>query len=73
MRNLPEVLLGILLFVVLAGLVVIFVGSLVSVLRSRLSAGMKLVWVILIFALPLVGCVLWILIGRRHASPVALR
>jgi Phospholipase_D-nuclease N-terminal len=73
MNNLPGLLLGVLIFVILAGLMVLFIGSLVSVLRSSLSAGMKLVWFVLIFALPLIGSVLWVLIGRSHAASPVLR
>lgn len=71
MHNLLHLTLAALIFVVLAGMVLIFLGSLISVLRSRLSLGMKLVWFVLIFAVPLIGCVLWFLVGRRQPSPQA--
>jgi heme/copper-type cytochrome/quinol oxidase subunit 2 len=71
MHDLPHLALAVLICLVLAGMALIFLGSLVSVLRSRLSLGMKLVWFVLIFAVPLIGCVLWFLVGRRQpSSPV---
>jgi Phospholipase_D-nuclease N-terminal len=39
--------------------------ALVSVFRSTQSAGMKLVWFVLVWLAPLVGSVLWFLIGRH--------
>ncbi|HEX6345644.1 PLD nuclease N-terminal domain-containing protein [Umezawaea sp.] len=50
---------------VVLGLVVLFLGALVSVLRSGLTLGMKAVWVVFAFCAPFLGPVLWFLIGRE--------
>lgn len=43
----------------------IAVLALVSILRSTQSAGMKLVWFVLVWLAPLIGSVLWFIIGRH--------
>lgn len=58
---------GVIIAVVLACLTFFF-GALVSVLRSSLTGGMKLVWVIFAFCAPFLGPMLWFLIGRRSAE-----
>jgi hypothetical protein len=57
-----------LVILVLLGLLALFVGTLVSIVRSELSWGMKLVWVALAFVAPVLGTALWLLIGRRDAQ-----
>jgi len=52
-------------FVIVVGFALLFLAALVSVLRSRLSGGMKLVWVVFAFCAPFLGSLLWFLIGRR--------
>jgi phospholipase D-like protein len=47
--------------------VVLFLYALVSILASGLSAGKKLGWMILAFCAPIVGSLLWFLVGRRDA------
>ncbi|MFC0439298.1 PLD nuclease N-terminal domain-containing protein [Kutzneria buriramensis] len=46
--------------------VLIAVLAVVSVITSRQSLGMKAVWFLLIWAMPLIGSVLWFLVGRRE-------
>jgi hypothetical protein len=46
--------------------VLIAVLAVVSVIASRQSLGMKAVWFLLIWAMPLIGSVLWFLVGRRE-------
>jgi hypothetical protein len=46
----------------------LFFGALISVLGSRLSGGMKLVWVVFAFCAPFLGPVLWFLVGRKSQS-----
>src|SRR3954452_1862416 len=41
------------------GFLLLFASALVSVLRSRLSGGMKLVWVVFAFCAPFLGSLLW--------------
>ncbi|MFJ4658108.1 PLD nuclease N-terminal domain-containing protein [Nocardia sp. NPDC088792] len=50
------------------GCVVLFIAGVVSVLRSRnyLSGG-KAIWVLLMFAFPFLGPLVWFIWGRRSA------
>jgi hypothetical protein len=43
-------------------------AAVVSVLRSPLSGGMKLVWFVFVWVAPFVGSLLWFLIGRGNAT-----
>ena len=52
---------------VLLAFVVLFFAALVSILGSRLTGGMKLVWVIFAFCAPFLGSLLWFAFGRRDA------
>ncbi|MFJ9783212.1 PLD nuclease N-terminal domain-containing protein [Amycolatopsis sp. NPDC101161] len=52
---------------VLLAFVVLFLAALVSILGSRLTGGMKLVWVIFAFCAPFLGSLLWFAVGRRDA------
>jgi hypothetical protein len=45
--------------------VLIAVLAVVGVIGSRQSLGMKIVWFLLIWAMPLIGSVMWFLVGRR--------
>ena len=45
----------------------LFLGALVSVLGSPLTGGMKLVWVVVTFAAPVLGPLVWFVFGRRDA------
>jgi hypothetical protein len=56
-------------FAIAVGFALLFVAALVSVLRSRQSGGMKLVWVVFAFCAPFLGSLLWFVIGRRSAQP----
>ena len=53
--------------VVVLAFAVLFLSALVSIVRSPLTGGMKLVWVIFAFCAPFLGSVLWFLFGRRDA------
>jgi hypothetical protein len=46
--------------------VLIAVLAVVGVIGSRQSLGMKIVWFLLIWAMPLIGSVMWFLVGRRE-------
>jgi hypothetical protein len=52
-------------FAIVVGFGLLFATALISVLRSRLSAGLKLVWVVFAFCAPFLGSLLWFLAGRR--------
>ncbi|WP_240519615.1 PLD nuclease N-terminal domain-containing protein [Amycolatopsis antarctica] len=58
--------LGAVLILLLVAYVVFVIAALVSILRSRVDGGMKLVWVILVFLAPFLGSVLWFVIGRKR-------
>ncbi|MET1021429.1 MAG: PLDc N-terminal domain-containing protein [Arthrobacter sp.] len=50
--------------------VVLFVIALISIARNRTyTSGGTVVWALLVLALPLLGPLLWFLIGRRAPSP----
>lgn len=72
MKILLDIVLAVLVLAVMVGFMALFVGALVSVLRSRLSGGMKLVWSVLVFIAPVLGAVLWFLIGRKQATASAV-
>ncbi|MFI9385376.1 PLDc N-terminal domain-containing protein [Kutzneria sp. NPDC052558] len=46
--------------------VLIAVVAVLSVIASQQTLGMKVVWFLLIWAMPLIGSVLWFLVGRRE-------
>ena len=54
----------------LIGLIVLVldIWAIISVIGSGLDPVMKLVWVILILALPIIGMVLWFVLGQPKAS-----
>ncbi|MFJ5680081.1 PLD nuclease N-terminal domain-containing protein [Streptomyces sp. NPDC093097] len=56
------------LFAAVVAFVALFVGALVSILKARMDGGMKLVWVVFAFIAPILGSLLWFLIGRRHLT-----
>ncbi|WIX75687.1 PLD nuclease N-terminal domain-containing protein [Amycolatopsis carbonis] len=47
---------------------IFFVAALVSILRSPLTGGMRLVWIVFAFCAPFLGPLLWFLAGRRTAE-----
>ena len=48
---------------------VLYIAALVSIARNRtLTSGGTVVWVLIVLALPVLGSVLWFLIGRRESS-----
>lgn len=50
----------------------VYISTLISIIVSPAAKGMKLVWIAFAFIAPIIGSVLWFLVGRRHAqrSPV---
>lgn len=56
------ILLGIAAFV-------LFVAALVSIVRApRASTAEKVIWVIVVLILPLLGSIVWFVVGRRFAT-----
>ena len=49
------------------GLVALFIAVLVSILRSSLGAGVKILWVIFVFCVPVLAWFAWFLLGRPDA------
>lgn len=47
---------------------VLDIWAIVSVLASGITAGSKIVWILLILALPVIGMVLWFLLGPRSVA-----
>jgi hypothetical protein len=59
------------------GVVAVFVAVVISILRSRLSTGMKIIWVLFVLWLPVLAWFAWVLLGkpdaqRRNGTPVVL-
>jgi membrane protein DedA with SNARE-associated domain len=50
------------------GYMVLFLSTIISVVGSRLTPGMKLVWVIFAFVAPFLGSLCWFIIGRLDAE-----
>ncbi|PWV55365.1 PLD nuclease N-terminal domain-containing protein [Nocardiopsis sp. L17-MgMaSL7] len=46
---------------------VLFIAAVFSVLFSRLDVPMKIVWIVFVFAAPLIGALLWFFVGRKRA------
>lgn len=49
------------------GLVALFIAVLVAILRSSLGFGMKILWVIFVFCVPVLAWLAWFLLGRPDA------
>lgn len=51
----------------LGGLIILAldVYALISILSSRASTGAKVVWTLVVFFLPLLGFIVWLLFGPR--------
>lgn len=53
--------------VVVGGFLALVIGALVSVVRSPLGGGMKVLWAVLVLAAPVLGSLAWFAIGRRDS------
>ncbi|MBT2510814.1 PLDc_N domain-containing protein [Streptomyces sp. ISL-98] len=53
---------------VVLGALAFFFGALLSIVRSDLTGGMKLVWLVFALMAPFLGCLLWFLVGRSSAQ-----
>ena len=48
---------------------VVFIAALVSIARNRThTSGSTIVWALVVLAVPVLGSVLWFMIGRRESS-----
>ncbi|MGO4804241.1 PLD nuclease N-terminal domain-containing protein [Arthrobacter sp. 2MCAF15] len=53
---------------------ILFIAALVSIARNRTHAtGGTVVWALIVLAVPVLGSVLWFLVGRRETSGPRLR
>jgi hypothetical protein len=43
---------------------IIFIWAIVDILQSGKSAGEKILWILVVFLLPILGLILYILLGR---------
>jgi len=60
-------LLVILAALVAVAVVVFIIAAVISILTSRADGAMKVVWLVLVFLAPLIGALLWFLVGRSRA------
>jgi hypothetical protein len=63
--HIAGIILATLLIVAFLGCVALAVSALVSILTSQQTGWMKIAWVLVIVALPVLGSVLWFAIGRN--------
>ena len=49
------------------GLIVLVLDilAIISIIQSGLSTGMKIIWVLVVLLLPIIGMILWFLIGNK--------
>lgn len=48
---------------------IIYIFTIIDVLRSNFSSSTdKLIWILVVILLPLIGTILWFLIGRAKSS-----
>lgn len=45
------------------------IWAIISVIQSHRSTGSKVLWILLILVLPVVGLLIWFLVGRRAHEP----
>jgi hypothetical protein len=69
--SIPDITVAALVALLVVAFAALFIGALVSVLRSALSGGMKLVWIVFVVIAPFLGSLLWFLIGKANARPRA--
>lgn len=49
-------------------LLIFWIAALISVLGAPIGCGAKILWLLVVFALPFLGSVLWFVAGRRSAG-----
>jgi len=54
------------------GLIILILDiiAIVSILGSGISVPMKLVWILVVLLLPVIGMILWFLIGKKTGAAV---
>lgn len=56
----------IIMFVIILVLFIVWLGSLVDVLKSEFEGNNKIVWVLVVILLNLIGAILYLSIGRQQ-------
>lgn len=46
------------------------IWAIVKTVQSTASTGAKVLWIILILILPLIGLIIWLLVGPRSSTPL---
>ena len=70
-RRYPGGKMGILGFLLILN-TLLFIAALVSIARNRTdTAGRAAVWALIVLAVPVLGSVMWFLIGRRGSQALA--
>ncbi|MCW8829769.1 MAG: PLDc N-terminal domain-containing protein [Gammaproteobacteria bacterium] len=49
-------------------LLILVIWAVVSTIQSRASTGKKVLWVVILLLLPLLGFILWLLLGPKSAK-----
>lgn len=53
---------------------VLFIAALVSIARNKIhTTGGTIVWALIVLSVPVLGAILWFLVGRRESSGSRLR
>lgn len=61
------------LFFIVAGLFILWIWALVDIIKSKFQEDlMQVVWLLVVFFLPFLGVLLYLLIGRSMKQPVTL-
>ncbi len=55
------------MIIVSALLIIVYLWATIEVFRSRAQMLKKLLWIVLIFGMPLFGLILWYLLGPKSA------
>ncbi|AFR08988.1 MULTISPECIES: PLDc N-terminal domain-containing protein [Nocardiopsis] len=66
-ETLIAIVLGALVVLGFLAVVGLVVAAVFSILFSQLDGGMKIVWLILVILAPVIGALLWFLIGRSRS------
>ncbi len=45
------------------------IWAIVQILKSGMTNGSKLFWVLIVICLPVLGLIAWLVAGRRNAAP----
>lgn len=66
MGGIPDFALGIVAFVLVAITIILFVIALMDLFKSSLPTNTKLLWLIVILIAPVLGSLIYLLVGRNQ-------